>query len=77
MWAHHTGTQRATLEPGDIEEALNAASRIGDDTLQRQSSGRVRPDSVSHGSAAQRQQWFPRGLRSGSTDPCDTFHARI
>ena len=77
VWAHHTGTQRATLEPGDIEEALNAASRIGDDTLQRQSSGRVRPDSFTHGSSAQRQQWFARGLRSGSMDACDTFQARI
>ena len=77
VWAHHTGTQRATLEPGDIEEALNAASRIGDDTLQRQSSGRVRPDSFTHGSSTQRQQWFARGLRSGSMDACDTFQARI
>lgn len=77
VWAHHTGTKRATLEPGDIEEALNAASRIGDDTLQRQSSGRVRPDSFTHGTSAQRQQWFARGLRSGSMDSCDTFQARI
>ena len=77
VWAHHTGTQRATLEPGDSEEALTAASRIGDDTLQRQSSGRVRPDSFTHGSSTQRQQWFARGLRSGSMDACDTFQARI
>ena len=77
VWAHHTGTQRATLEPGDIEEALNAASRIGDDTLQRQSSGRVRPDSFSHGSSAQRQRWFARGLKSGSMDACDSFREAI
>ncbi|MFN5193096.1 MAG: neutral zinc metallopeptidase [Cyanobacteriota bacterium] len=73
VWAHHTATQRRTLEQGDIEEAMNAASRIGDDTLQRQSSGRVRPDSFTHGSAAQRQQWFATGLRSGSMASCDTF----
>ena len=77
VWAHHTGTQRATLEPGDIEEALNAASRIGDDSLQRQSSGRVRPDSFTHGSSAQRQRWFARGLKSGSMDACDSFREAI
>lgn len=77
VWARHTDSQRATLEPGDIEEALNAASRIGDDTLQRQSSGRVRPDSFTHGSSAQRQRWFARGLQSGSMDACDTFQGAI
>ena len=77
VWAHHTGTKRATLEPGDIEEALNAASRIGDDTLQRQSSGRVRPDSFTHGTSAQRQRWFTRGLQSGSMDACDSFRTGI
>ena len=77
VWAHHTGTKRATLEPGDIEEALNAASRIGDDTLQRQSSGRVRPDSFTHGTSAQRQRWFTRGLQSGLMDACDTFREGI
>jgi predicted metalloprotease len=77
VWAHHTATQRNTLEPGDIEEALNAASRIGDDTLQRQSSGRIRPDSFTHGSSAQRQRWFARGLQSGSMDACDTFSAAV
>jgi len=73
VWANHTATQRNTLEPGDIEEALNAASRIGDDTLQRQSSGTVRPDSFTHGSSAQRQSWFRRGLESGDMKACDTF----
>ena len=77
VWAHHTGTKRATLEPGDIEEALNAASRIGDDTLQRQSSGRVRPDSFTHGTSAQRQRWFTRGLQGGSMDACDSFRTGI
>jgi predicted metalloprotease len=56
--------------------ALNAASRIGDDTLQRESSGRVRPDSFTHGTAAQRQQWFATGFRSGNMNSCDTFSAR-
>jgi predicted metalloprotease len=77
VWAHHTGTKRATLEPGDLEEALNAASRIGDDTMQRQSSGRVRPDSFTHGTSAQRQRWFTRGLQSGSMDACDSFREGI
>jgi hypothetical protein len=77
VWAHQTGTKRATLEPGDLEEALNAASRIGDDTLQRQSSGRVRPDSFTHGTSAQRQRWFARGLQSGSMDACDSFREGI
>jgi predicted metalloprotease len=73
VWAHRTATQRGTLEQGDIEEALNAAARIGDDTLQRQSSGRVRPETFTHGSSAQRQQWFATGLRSGDMNQCDTF----
>jgi predicted metalloprotease len=73
VWAHQTATQRRTLEEGDIEEALNAAARIGDDTLQRQSSGRVRPETFTHGSGAQRQRWFLTGLRSGDMNSCDTF----
>lgn len=73
VWAHESHTQRGTLEPGDIEEALNAASRIGDDTLQRRSTGRVCPDSFTHGSAAQRQRWFMTGLRSGEMESCDLF----
>ena len=77
VWANRTASQRDTLEPGDIEEALNAASRIGDDTLQRQSSGRIRPDSFTHGSSTQRQRWFARGLQSGSIDRCDTFSGAI
>lgn len=74
VWAHRTATQRRTLEEGDIEEALNAAGRIGDDTLQRQSTGRVRPDSFTHGSSAQRQRWFATGLKSGDMNQCDTFN---
>jgi predicted metalloprotease len=74
VWANSTATQRRTLEQGDIEEALNAAGRIGDDNLQRQSTGRVRPDSFTHGSSAQRQRWFARGLQSGDMNSCDTFN---
>jgi uncharacterized protein len=73
VWAHKTATQRRTLEEGDIEEALNAAARIGDDTLQRQGTGRVRPETFTHGSAAQRQRWFATGLKSGNMNSCDTF----
>jgi predicted metalloprotease len=74
VWANRTATQRQTLEEGDIEEAINAAGRIGDDTLQRQSTGRVRPDSFTHGSSAQRQRWFTKGLQSGDMNQCDTFN---
>ena len=73
VWANRTATQRRTLEQGDIEEALNAAARIGDDTLQRQSTGRVRPESFTHGTSAQRQKWFATGLQSGDMNQCDTF----
>ena len=64
---------RNILEEGDIEEALNAASQIGDDTLQRQAQGRVVPESFTHGSAAQRVRWFKQGIQSGDMDTCDTF----
>ncbi len=76
VWAHNTATQRRTLEEGDIEEAMNAAARIGDDTLQRQSSGRVRPDSFTHGTSEQRQRWFATGLKTGDINSCDTFSRR-
>jgi len=75
VWANQTQTQRGTLEQGDLEEALNAAARIGDDTLQRQSTGWVRPESFTHGTSAQRQRWFITGLRSGDINTCDTFQA--
>ena len=61
------------LEPGDVEEALRAASSIGDDTLQREATGRVRPDAFTHGSSEQRVEWFRRGLRSGDIRQCNTF----
>lgn len=73
VWAHHSHSQRNTLEAGDIEEGLNAASAIGDDRLQRRSQGYVVPDSFTHGSSAQRVQWFTTGLRSGDPARCDTF----
>lgn len=76
VWAKHSETQRNTLEPGDIEEGLNAASAIGDDTLQRRSQGQVVPDSFTHGTSAQRVRWFSRGFESGDTTQCDTFGAQ-
>ena len=72
IWASST-QRRALLEQGDVEEGLNAASAIGDDRLQQQSSGRVRPESWTHGSSKQRATWFRRGLERGSIDACDTF----
>jgi len=76
MWANHTEKHKHFLETGDIEEALNAASAIGDDTLQRHSSGMVKPDSFTHGTSEQRVRWFKRGLKQGKLDACDTFSAR-
>ncbi len=76
VWAHHANEARQVLEAGDVEEALNAASRIGDDALQRQAQGRVVPESFTHGSSAQRVGWFRRGLDSGRIADCDTFRSR-
>lgn len=73
VWAHNADRARNILEEGDIEEALNAASQIGDDNLQRRQGGFVNPDSFTHGTAAQRVEWFKRGLQSGDVDQCDTF----
>ncbi len=75
IWAHHNHKNKAILEPGDVEEALNAAAAIGDDALQRKSQGQVVPDSFTHGTSAQRQRWFNTGLQSGSVQSCDTFKA--
>lgn len=75
LWANHAHRERQVLEEGDIEEALNAASAIGDDRLQRQSRGYVSPDSFTHGSSAQRVEWFTRGARTGELKQCDTFAA--
>lgn len=75
IWAHRADRTRQILEAGDVEEALNAASAIGDDRLQQQSRGYVTPDSFTHGSAEQRMRWFRRGLESGRLEDCDTFGA--
>jgi predicted metalloprotease len=72
IWGHSTG-QREILERGDVEEGLNAAAAIGDDRLQRQSGGRVSPESFTHGSSAQRVEWFRRGLSDGQIERCNTF----
>lgn len=73
VWANRANKARNILESGDVDEALNAASAIGDDTLQRQSRGTVVPESFTHGTAAQRQRWFRIGLENGDPDACDTF----
>jgi uncharacterized protein len=76
IWAHHANRTRQILESGDIEEAMNAATAIGDDRLQMQSRGYVTPESFSHGTSAQRVRWFKRGLESGQVPQCNTFQAR-
>ncbi|KMO16688.1 KPN_02809 family neutral zinc metallopeptidase [Methylobacterium platani] len=75
VWAKNSNDRFNALEPGDIEEAMQAASAIGDDKLQKQSQGYVVPDSFTHGSSAQRMRWFQTGYRSGQTQSCDTFRA--
>jgi predicted metalloprotease len=76
VWAYHTNQAKQIIEQGDVESALNAASAIGDDALQRQSRGVVVPDSFTHGTSAQRVRWFTRGLQTGSVEQCNTFEAR-
>lgn len=76
VWAYHANQARSVLEGGDVESALQTASAIGDDTLQRQSHGTVVPDSFTHGTSAQRMRWFKRGLESGSVKNCNTFSAQ-
>ncbi len=75
VWANHANTSRQILESGDIEEGLNAATAIGDDTLQRESQGTVVPESFTHGTSAQRVRWFKRGIDSGDIKQCNTFRA--
>jgi predicted metalloprotease len=77
LWGHAANTERQILDPGDLEEALTAATAIGDDRLQRESGRGVVPDSFTHGSSAQRVEWFRRGFESGEFARCDTFSARI
>jgi predicted metalloprotease len=73
VWAHHADRALGILERGDVEEALRAASKIGDDTLQRRARGRVMPESFTHGTSEQRVRWFRRGLESGDLRQMDTF----
>ncbi|SFU40243.1 KPN_02809 family neutral zinc metallopeptidase [Pontibacter akesuensis] len=75
VWAHHTQKTKGFMETGDLEEALNAASAIGDDRLQKQSTGRVVPDSFTHGTSAQRVRWFRKGFETGDVSQGDTFNA--
>ena len=75
IWANHAEETKNIIEPGDIEEALNAASAIGDDRIQKQTQGYVVPDAFTHGSSAQRVSWFKRGYQSGKLEDCDTFNA--
>ena len=76
LWAQHTERAKQVLESGDLEEALNAASAIGDDRLQRQSRGYVTPDSFTHGSSQQRVKWFRQGFQGGDINDCNTFAAK-
>jgi len=75
VWANHSNQRWQSLEQGDIEEAIRAAEAIGDDRLQKQSQGRVVPDSFTHGSSEQRMRWLTTGLKSGQIQACDTFRA--
>jgi len=77
MWAHYDQQMFNSLETGDIEEAMNAASSVGDDVLQKRYQGRVIPDSFTHGTAAQRKEWFRKGYTSGDFDQGDTFKSNI
>ena len=76
IWGHYTA-QKGLLERGDLEEALNAAQQIGDDTLQRRTQGYVVPESFNHGTSAQRKEWFARGFESGRLEACDTFNNKV
>lgn len=76
IWARHSQQAKNWLDQSDIESAINAAQQIGDDTLQRQQTGTVRPDAFTHGSSAQRVRWFSVGMKTGSVQACDTFKAQ-
>ena len=75
VWAWHANQQFHILETGDVEQGLQAASSVGDDTLEKQAQGYVVPDSFTHGSSEQRVRWFRRGLENGDIRACDTFSA--
>lgn len=76
VWAHHAQRARNVVEPGDIDEALTAASAIGDDRLQMEGRGYVSPESFTHGTSEQRSRWFKAGYETGNPDACNTFEAR-
>ncbi len=76
VWAYHANKKRQILEPGDTEEALAAASGVGDDRLQKKARGYVVPESFTHGTSDQRMRWFKTGMQSGEPSQCDTFNAR-
>ena len=75
LWANKAQATKNFIEAGDIDSALNAATQIGDDTLQRKASGTVRPDTFTHGTGAQRVHWFKQGYETGQVEQCDTFKA--
>jgi predicted metalloprotease len=75
IWANHANKKHNFLEPGDVDAALQTASAIGDDTLQKKAEGRVVPDSFTHGSAEQRKRWFMTGFTQGKVGACNTFSA--
>ena len=76
VWAQHSQQSKHWLDPGDIEAAMNAAAKIGDDTLQRSAGRAVVPETFTHGSSAQRQKWFNAGYEGGAVKSCDTFNAK-
>jgi predicted metalloprotease len=75
VWGYRADSMRHIIEPGDVEQALTAASAIGDDRLQKQARGQIVPESFTHGSSEQRMRWFKRGMESGDVRQCDTFKA--
>ena len=75
IWANKAQATKQIIEAGDIDEALNAATQIGDDTLQRKASGTVQPETFTHGTSAQRVHWFKQGFQTGQIEQCDTFKA--
>jgi len=76
VWGHHANRRRKLLDPGDVEEGLRAAAAIGDDRMQSMSTGRVAPESWTHGSSEMRVHWLRQGLESGRVESCDTFSSR-
>ena len=77
VWAYHNQQRTQFLEQGDVQEAMDAAQKIGDDYLQKSTTGQVVPDSFTHGSSAQRTHWFETGLKTGDINQCDTFNQPI